>query len=79
MHNLDNDGFAVLTYDVINSESLPVLLFSGSYRKCIDFIKTAKSIVFRAGLVFCSAAEAKEYLKTWDSAKGGEKQWKVVE
>lgn len=71
MHNLENDGFAVLTYDVINSESLPVLLFSGSYRKCVEFIKTAKSITFRTGLVFCTSREAKEYLDTWNFFKNG--------
>lgn len=73
MHNLENDGFAVLTYDIINNDNVPVLLFSGSYRKCIEFLKTAKTIVFRAGVVFCSGKEARECISTWDSAKGGEK------
>ena len=62
MHNLEFDGFAVLTYE----GTCPVLLFSGSYRKCIEFIKTAKAIVFHAGLIFCNSEEAKEYL-----VKGG--------
>lgn len=78
MHNLENDGFAVLTYDVVNNESSPVLLFSGSYRKCVEFIKTAKTITFRTGLVFCNSKEAKDYLasvgffKKLDSMEGGE-------
>lgn len=72
MHNLDNDGFAVLTYRVVDNKTLPVLLFSGSYRKCVDFLKTAKTIVFHDGLIFCSSAEAKETLDS-DSVEGGEK------
>lgn len=78
MHNLENDGFAVLTYDFVNNETSPVLLFSGSYRKCVDFIKTAKSITFCTGIVFCTSKEARDYLasveffKKIDSVKGGE-------
>ena len=64
MHNLEFDGFAVLTCE----GACPVLLFSGSYRKCVEFIKTAKLITFRTGLIFCNSEEAKEYL-----VKGGEK------
>lgn len=68
MHNLDNDGFAILAYEPIGDGTFPVLLFSGSYRKCLGFIKTAKAIVFHADLIFCNSAKAKEYL-----LKGGGK------
>lgn len=56
MHNLKNDGFAILDGDSLH------VVFSGSYKKCIEFIAMNKSLVFNFGLVFMSSSTVQQIL-----------------
>jgi hypothetical protein len=50
------DGFAVINVDTTD------LLFSGSFKKCIEFIFANKAIVFSEGLAVVSAECARNII-----------------
>lgn len=50
------DGFAVMNVDTAD------LLFSGSFKKCVEFISNNKTIAFSEGLAIVSAECARNVM-----------------